>query len=85
MPSALIADEAPVADATDAVESAATAVPVLSAEIPTEMVSPALAPIWAVAYCTMAHSAVFGDQMPTRSPGPIPRCSSAVAMRRMAS
>jgi hypothetical protein len=38
-----------------------------------------IAPIRAVAYCTTIHSARFGDQMPTRSPGTTPRSSSPLA------
>ena len=35
-----------------------------------------IAPIFAVAYCTKAHSAQFGAQMPTRSPFRTPSASS---------
>ena len=35
-----------------------------------------MAPTLAVAYWRVTHSALFGDQMPTRSPGSTPRASS---------
>src|SRR5690242_14148271 len=38
-----------------------------------------MAPIRAVAYCTNTHSGRFGDQIPTRSPGPTPSPTSARA------
>jgi hypothetical protein len=37
------------------------------------------APILAVAYWTIVHSAQLGDQMPTRSPLPIPERTSPIA------
>ena len=44
-----------------------------------------MAPIRAVAYCTTTHSALFGLQMPTRSPGSIPAAMSARANSSTAS
>ena len=44
-----------------------------------------IAPTCAVAYWIIGHSAVFGDQIPIRSPGLVPRSISAVAIRRVAS
>ena len=42
-------------------------------------------PALAVAYWTSAHSAQFGLQIPTRSPGSIPAAISARAQRSTAS
>ena len=36
-------------------------------------------PAFAVANCTTTHSALFSDQIPTRSPRPIPNASSPAA------
>ena len=42
-------------------------------------------PALAVPYCTSAHSAQLGLQMPTRSPGSIPAAMNARAQRSTAS
>ncbi len=43
-----------------------------------------ITPSLAVAYCTSAHSAQFGLQIPTRSPGSIPAARKARAVRSTA-